>query len=82
MQHDESAAVRRALASLPPRMRAVIVVRYWLQYDVREAAAVLGCSEGTIKSQSKEGLSRLRASLFPAALRPEPHDTGRGSVRT
>jgi DNA-directed RNA polymerase specialized sigma24 family protein len=55
-----------ALAALPPRMRAVVVLRYWLDYDVRETAAVLGCSEGTVKSQSKVGLDRLRLLLPPA----------------
>jgi RNA polymerase sigma-70 factor (sigma-E family) len=67
IQPDETAVIRAALAALPPRMRAVVVLRYWLDYDVRETASVLGCSEGTVKSQSKAGLDRLRQLLPHAA---------------
>jgi RNA polymerase sigma-70 factor (sigma-E family) len=57
---EEREAVHRALADLPPRMRAAVVLRHWLQLDVRETADVLGCSEGTVKSQTASGLERLR----------------------
>ena len=54
---------RSALAALGPRMRAAVVLRHWLGYDVAECAALLGCSEGTVKSQTARGLDRLRALL-------------------
>lgn len=63
VQPDDTTAILGALAALPTRMRAVVVLRYWLDYDVRATASVLGCSEGTVKSQSKAGLDRLRQSL-------------------
>jgi DNA-directed RNA polymerase specialized sigma24 family protein len=50
----------RLLIQLPPRQRAVIVLRYWEQLSEAEAAEVLGCSEGTVKSAASRGLRRLR----------------------
>ena len=62
---EDRDAVRRALAALPPRMRAVVVLRYWLELDVAETAAALGCGQGTVKSQTARGLDRLRELLGP-----------------
>jgi RNA polymerase sigma-70 factor (sigma-E family) len=53
-------ALSRALNELPPRQRAVLVLRYWEQMSEAEAADVLGCSVGTVKSTASRGLSRLR----------------------
>jgi RNA polymerase sigma-70 factor (sigma-E family) len=50
----------RLLRQLPPRQRAVIVLRYWEQRTEAETAAMLGCSEGTVKSTASRGLQRLR----------------------
>jgi RNA polymerase sigma-70 factor (sigma-E family) len=50
----------RLLLQLPPRQRAVIVLRYWEQLTESETAAVLGCSEGTVKSAASRGLRQLR----------------------
>jgi RNA polymerase sigma-70 factor (sigma-E family) len=61
--HAEQDAVRRALASLPPRQRAVLVLRYLDDMSEQEAAAVLGCSVGTVKSQTHKGLTKLRESF-------------------
>jgi DNA-directed RNA polymerase specialized sigma24 family protein len=44
-------------------MRAAVVLRHWLGYDVGECAQLLGCSEGTVKSQTARGLDRLRDLL-------------------
>jgi hypothetical protein len=53
-------ALVRLLVQLPARQRAVLVLRYWEQLTDAEAAAVLGCAEGTVKSARSRGLARLR----------------------
>jgi RNA polymerase sigma-70 factor (sigma-E family) len=55
--------VRAALAQLAPGMRAAVVLRHWSGIDVEGTAALMGCSEGNVKSQTARGLDRLRALL-------------------
>jgi RNA polymerase sigma-70 factor (sigma-E family) len=64
---DVAAAVdlREALAALPPRQRAVIVLRYYCDLSVDEAAAALGCAPGTVKSHTSRGLDTMRRALGP-----------------
>jgi RNA polymerase sigma-70 factor (sigma-E family) len=59
----------RLMRQLPPRQRAVIVLRYWEQRTESETAELLGCSEGTVKSAASRGLRRLRelAGMAPGA---------------
>lgn len=61
-----------ALADLPPRMRAAVVLRHVDDLSVDDAAAALGCSTGTVKSQTARGLAKLRDAL---AMPPEPVTT-------
>jgi RNA polymerase sigma-70 factor (sigma-E family) len=56
-QRDE---LVRALATLPPRQRATVVLRYWLDLSVEDTAAELGVSAGTVKSQTAKALQQLR----------------------
>jgi RNA polymerase sigma-70 factor (sigma-E family) len=57
------AGLLQALHALPLRQRATIVLRYMEGMSERETAAVLGCSEGTVKSQSARALGALRNYL-------------------
>ena len=52
--------VLAALATLPPKGRAAVVLRYWADLSVDQVAAVLGCSPGAVKSQSARALDKLR----------------------
>jgi RNA polymerase sigma-70 factor (sigma-E family) len=65
-----------ALAQLPPRQRAVLVLRYFDDMSERETAQLLGCSLGTVKSHAARALAHLRATAsthadgLPAQLHP------------
>jgi RNA polymerase sigma-70 factor (sigma-E family) len=67
---DERLALQAALRQLAPRQRAVIVLRYYEDLTEREIASVLGISAGTVKSQARDGLARLR-ELVPDVDEPE-----------
>jgi RNA polymerase sigma-70 factor (sigma-E family) len=62
----------RALATLPPRMRAVLVLRYWEDLTEAATAEVLGCSVNTVKTHASRGLARLRVVLAQSV--PAPSD--------
>jgi RNA polymerase sigma-70 factor (sigma-E family) len=64
----------RLLSRLPPRQRTVIVLRYWEQRTEAETAALLGCSEGTVKSAASRGLRRLRELSGPWQEPENPPD--------
>jgi RNA polymerase sigma-70 factor (sigma-E family) len=57
-----------ALGRLPARQRATLLMRYWADATVAETADALGCSEGTVKSQTARALGTLRGLLGDPAL--------------
>ena len=57
-----------ALAKVTPRYRAVLVLRFWEDRSITEAAAALGISEGSVKSHSHRGLHQLRSVLGDQVL--------------
>ena len=84
--HDSALDLRAAVAALPPRQRAVLVLRYFCDLNVDQAAQALDCTPGTIKSQTAKALSRLRESVGlaydDAVPGPRPDDqAGRRNPR-
>ena len=62
-----------ALAALPPRGRAVVVLRYWEDLSVEQVADMLGCSTGNVKSLSARSLEKLRGVLGEPLTESVPH---------
>ena len=60
---DESRRILAALDRLPPRQRAVLVLRYYGDRSVAETAAALGISVGSVKTHTHRGLAALQATL-------------------
>lgn len=72
VDHDAILDLRAALAALPPRRRATLVLRFYCDMSVDQCAEVLGCSPGTVKSQTARALETVRQALDLG------HDTGPG----
>ena len=70
-EYDEgrSAALWDVVRTLPPKARAVVVLRYYEQLSEAETADVLGISAGTVKSQCSRAIAALRERV-PADLHP------------
>ena len=74
---EEHDTIVRVLNLLPERQRAVVVLRYCEDLSAEEVAEILGCSVGTVKSQSSRALARLRshpdvARTFPTSRLGDP----------
>lgn len=69
-EHAHRDELVRAISALPARQRAVIVLRFLEDMSEAEAATALGCSAGTVKSQTSRALSKLRELLPSAAVTP------------
>lgn len=67
---EDRIVLLRALAAMPPRQRAVLVLRYWEDLDIAATARALGCSTGNVKSQTNRGLRTLRGLLDVPELVP------------
>lgn len=68
--HDAALDVRSALAGLPPGQRATLVLRFYCDLSVEQSARALGCSAGTVKSQTAKGIEGLRRALNLDGHRP------------
>jgi RNA polymerase sigma-70 factor (sigma-E family) len=70
---DTRQAVIAALLQLPPRQRAVVVLRYFTDLSEAQTAEMLGCSIGTVKRHSHDALARLRVEPELAVMLQEGH---------
>jgi RNA polymerase sigma-70 factor (sigma-E family) len=73
---DSREALRSALSKLPPRQRAVVVLRYHQDLSEAQVADLLGVSVGTVKSQAARALETLRSQAVLGLYRSEPASNG------
>lgn len=69
-QAQTVALIEKALESLPPRQRQAFLLRYWEEMDVAEAAAVMGCSEGSVKTHCSRATHAIAAFLKRKGFEP------------
>lgn len=62
-------SLMRALATLPVRDQAIVVLRYWEDHSVETVAGILGVSPSVVKTQSSRALTRLRGLLGEEFIR-------------
>jgi RNA polymerase sigma-70 factor (ECF subfamily) len=62
--------IEKALESLPPRQRQAFLLRYWEELDVAEAAAVMGCSQGSVKTHCSRATHAIAAFLKRKGFEP------------
>jgi RNA polymerase sigma-70 factor (sigma-E family) len=62
---DTTIDLQAAIATLPARQRATLVLRFYCDLNVDQSAHVLGCTSGTVKSQTAKALDSLRRTLGP-----------------
>jgi RNA polymerase sigma factor (sigma-70 family) len=70
--------VRQALAVVPPRQRAALVLRFFCDLSVDETAKIMQCTAGTVKSTTARGLEALRRALEPTYLIADRKELDRG----
>jgi RNA polymerase sigma-70 factor, ECF subfamily len=64
------AIIEEALARLPARQREAFLLRYWEEFDVAETAAVMGCSEGSVKTHCSRAVHALAEMLKSKGVAP------------
>lgn len=62
--------IEQAVMILPPRQREAFLLRYWEEMDVAETAAVMGCSEGSVKTHCSRAIQALSKILGTQGIKP------------
>lgn len=62
--------IESAVAELPDRQREAFLLRYWEEFDVAETAAVMGCSEGSVKTHCSRAVHALSKALKAKGIAP------------
>jgi len=72
--HEWRVSVWAAIRALPPRQRTVVALRFYEELPVSEVADLMGCSEGTVKSQTAKAVAKLRLALADNSFGQEVSD--------
>ncbi len=64
------AHIEKAVMNLPARQREAFLLRYWEELDVSETAAVMGCSEGSVKTHCSRAILALSKTLSDQGMKP------------
>ena len=69
LQSQTLAAIDEEIKKLPTRQREAFLMRYWEDMDVAETAAVMGCSEGSVKTHCSRATHALAAALSAKGIK-------------
>jgi RNA polymerase sigma-70 factor, ECF subfamily len=77
-RREVATSVQQAVATLPPKLRAAILLRYFEELSYSDMAHALNCSIGTVASRLSRGHRLLAKKLAPVRLALRPLDSARG----
>lgn len=72
--HESRVSVWAAIRALPPRQRTVVALRFYEELPVSQVADLMGCSDGTVKSQTAKAVAKLRLALADSSFSQEVSD--------
>lgn len=78
IERDRTEFIRRAIASLPEKQRAAVLLHKYEEMDYGEIARILDCSESALKSLLFRAYETLRVQLAPLVAPPVTHRAGEG----
>jgi len=76
LERDRVAFIQRAIASLPEKQRAAVLLHKYEEMDYAEIAKILDCTEAALKSLLFRAYENLRLQLAPLVTQPAPQRAG------